>query len=69
MVWERGGGGGEGGGGRDFYYILFCSCVHTLVYLLRDFSLGGGGGGGNISVRQHFRTRHWDLYCMFWSIM
>ena len=41
-----GGGGGEGGGGRDFYYILFCSCVHTLVYLLRDFSLGGGGGGG-----------------------
>ena len=35
---------GEGRGGRDFYYILFCSCVHTLVYLLRDFSLGGGGG-------------------------
>ena len=44
MVWERWEGGG-GGGGRDFYYILFCSCVHTLVYLLRDFSLGGGGGG------------------------
>ena len=42
MVWERGG----GGGGRDFYYILFCSSVHTLVYLLRDFSLAGRGGGG-----------------------
>ena len=38
MVWERGGG--------DFYYILFCSSVHTLVYLLRDFSLAGGGRGG-----------------------
>ena len=22
-------------------------------------------GGGNISLRQHFGTCHWDLYCMY----
>ena len=61
---------GEGGGGLLLHTVLFLlSDVHTLVYLLRDFSLGGGGGGGgDIRVRQHFRTRHWDLYYMFWSI-
>ena len=41
--------------------------------LIQDFSLGegggGGGGGGDISIRQHFRTRHWDLNCMFWSML
>ena len=25
--------------------------------------------GGNISVRQHFRTRHWDLYCICFGLL
>ena len=35
-----------GGGGLLLHTVLFLlSDVRTLVYLLRDFSLGGGGGG------------------------
>ena len=45
---------------------LLHTCGDTYQGLIQDFSLGGEGA--NISVRQHFGTRHWDLYCVFWSI-
>ena len=37
---------GEGGGLLLHTVLFLLSDVHTLVYLLRDFSLWGGGGGG-----------------------
>ena len=38
--------------------------------MIQDFSGGGGGVGWgvNISTTQHYGTRRWDLYCMFWFI-
>ena len=46
MVWGKG-----GGGGLLLHTVLFLlPDVCTLVYLLRDFSLGGGGGNIKILV-------------------
>ena len=59
-----------GGGGGNFCYIQFCSCSQMCALLFTCYTIfSWNGGEGDIRVRQLFRTRLWDLYCTFWSIL
>ena len=37
----------------------------TILFIILQNFLLGGEGGVDISVRQHFGPRHWDLYGVF----